>query len=297
MSAEAIASQPDSEQPEPGYLKFKQLKTGVSAIKEYARKSKLEGKPGDRKKNLLDAGDEDPFGSSRVICEVVFKNIPDNTRTFIHNITLPYHWRLQQEPEDCQVAIFVRHRRGDTEAQRIQFARDRDLDIDNTHSYYKELFAKKLDEGLRSRISRIISTKELATEFNTFQKLDRLAKTYDLFLSDKQLMMNKMNPLPRRLGRRFWVREKKVPIMVKLDASNLKDRITNALSVEPFYVLGRSATEKLQIGLLSQDEDELVKNLEAFLKKLFQFYSNKVKFIRLRTDWGIAMPLYADLIT
>lgn len=285
----------DVELPQIGYLDESQLESGVLALKKYIKKSKALKLSCAKRKNLLEAGDKDPSGLTKVIVEVVFKNIPSNSRTYIHNVFLPHHWRLKLEPEDYDIAIFVRHRRPETEAQKIQFSKDREVDIENTHSYYQELFQGKLDESIRSRISRIITTKELATEFNTFQKLDRLSKTYDLFLSDKQLMANKMNSLPRRLGRRFWVREKKVPLMVKLSARNLNERFNRVLSTEPFYVLGRSSTEKIQLGVMSQPDEELVENMKVFLKKLYDLYGDNVRFIRLRTNWGIALPLYADL--
>lgn len=283
------------DQPSPGYLDNSQLKQGIKALKDYVKKSKALKLSCSQRRNLLEAGQDDTTGMNKVIVEVVFKNIPDNSRTYIHKIVLPHHWRFRMMPEDSNMALFVRHRRPETEAQKIQFSRDRELDIDNTHSYYKDLFEEKLDGDIRSRISRIITTKELATEFNTFKKLDQLSKAYEFFLSDKQLMANKMNPVPRRLGRRFWVREKKVPIMVKLNSKNLNQCMHKALSNEPFYVRGISSTEKLQVGILSQTDQEILENLRVFLDKLFSLYRENVRFIKLKTSWGLALPLYADL--
>lgn len=277
------------------YLAPDQIKEGIVALKKYVKKrSEAKANQGKKPKNLLEAGEENSLKSSKVLVEVVFKNVPANSKTFIHTIQLPHHWRLSLGPEDYDIALFVPHRRADSEAQAIQFAKDRDLDIDNTHSYYKELFDEKLDESIRSRISRIITTKELATEFGTFQKLDRLSKTYNLFLSDKKLMANKMNSVPRRLGRRFWVREKKVPLMIKLDAKNLNERFLKALSTEPFYITGRSSTERIQIGVLSQKTHQLVENVETFLKKLHDLYGNCVRFIRFRSNSGLSLPIFAD---
>lgn len=287
-----------SEKPIPNYLTTQQIKQGLVALKKYA-KSKNENNAKEAngkkaKKDLLEDTD-DPMKSSKLIVEVVFKNIPANSKTYIHTVTLPHHWRLNLGPEDYDIAVFVPHRRANNEAQAIQFAKDRDLDIENTHSYYKDLFEEKLDESLRSRISRIITTKELATEYNTFQKIDRLSKTYDLFLSDKKLMANKMNPVPRRLGRRFWVREKKVPLMVRLDADNVNERLRKTLSMEPFYVTGRSSTERIQAGLLNQKTEHLVANVQAFLKKLYSNYGESVRFIKFRSNKGLSLPIFADL--
>jgi len=292
---EAASDETSLEKPKPGYLDRKQLKKGVLSLRKYLKTGQTFDSSNNTKKDLLEADKDDAVSSGKVIVEVVFKNIPSNSRTYVHNVILPNHWRWELEPEDYNIAVFVRHRRPETEAQKIQFSRDRDLDIDNTHSYYQDLFRDRLDDSLRSRISRIISVKELATEFNTFQRLDRLSKTYDLFLADKQLMANKMNPLPRRLGRRFWVREKKVPLMIKLDGKDLNERFQRVLSTEPFYVIGSSSTEQIQVGIMSQTNDELVGNLAAFLKKLYHLYRDNVRFIRLKTVRGIALPLYADL--
>ena len=280
--------------PNRGYLDDRQIRKAIKAIRDYMRSAKLVKRERSLTKDLLDS-DSDPCRLAPIFVEVVFKNIPANNKTYIHTVVLPHHWRLGLDPEDHEIALFVQHRRGDTEAQRIQFKKDRDLDIENTHSYYKNLFDEKLDKEIRPKIRKIISTKELATEYNSPKALDRLSKTYDLFLSDKLLMMNKMNPVPRRLGRRFWVREKKVPLMVKLDAPNLNERFRRTLSTEPFYVTGKSATEKIQIGLVSQPEADLIKNLKTFLFKLHGLYQDSVRFIRIKSDIGYPLPIYADL--
>lgn len=287
----------EPEQPKSGYLDDEKIELGLKALKDYVKNSKALKLSQDQRKSLLEAGEKDTTNLSQVYVDVVFKNIPSNSKTYIHNVIMPHHWRLKSEPVDDNIAIFVRHLKPENEAQKIQFARDRDLDIEHTHDYYKRLFEEKLDESIHSRISRIITTKELATEYPTFQKLDRLAKTYDLFLSDQQLMANKMNSLPRRLGRRFWVREKKVPLMVKLDAKNLQERFHKVLSTEPFYVLGRSATERIQVGVLNQSTNDLAENIRSFLKKLYDNYGDNIRFLKLRTNWGIALPLFADLTT
>lgn len=281
-----------SDKPAQGYLKATQIKKDLLALKKYvALQPSMEKK---KKKSLLEAGD-DSKQKAKLIAEVVFKNIPSNQKTYIHNVVLPHHWRLELEPENYNVAVFVPHKKPTTEAQKIQFDKDRDLDIEHTHEHYQKLFTEKLDEQTRARISRIITSKELATEFSTFQKIDKLSKTYDLFLGDKKLMCNKMNALPRRLGRRFWVREKKVPLIVKLNAPDLADRFKKAMSTEPFYVVGISSTEKLQLGHFGQKIDELVANVKAFLEKLYQLYGDQVRFIRLRSNSGLAFPIYADL--
>lgn len=286
-----VGVEKEIELPQPGYLDDCQLSQAILALTKYAKKNRLVKRKA--KKDLLEAGQNGQ--SSKIFVEVVFKNIPSNSKTYIHNVVLPNHWRWTLEPEEYDIAVFVRHRRADNEAQKIQFSKDRDLDIDNTHTYYQKLFEEKLEEPIRSRISRIITTKEFATEFNTFQKLDRLSKTYDLFLSDKQLMANKMNSLPRRLGRRFWVRERKVPLMVRIDANNLNDRFKKALSTEPFYILGSSSTEKMQIGVIGQSKDDLVENLSSFLMRLYELYEDDVRIISLRTEFGSRIPIYADL--
>lgn len=285
-----------NEQPDPGYLSQEQIEAGVSSLKTYILKSKAIKLSNTQRKNLLEAGEDNAISFAKVFVEVVFKNIPSNSKTYIHNVLLPNHWRVEKlKPEDYNIAVFVKHCKPKTEAEKIQFSKDRDLDIDNTHSHYQKLFEEKLDDNIRSRISRIITTKELATEFNTFQKLDRLSKTYDLFLSDKPLMANKMNSLPRRLGRRFWVREKKVPLMLNLQAKNLQDQFTRVLAIEPFYVMGVSSTESIQIGMINQSDEDLVENMKAFLDKLYNLYGDNVRFIKLRTEWGLSLPLFADL--
>lgn len=277
------------------YLDDTAIRRAVLALKKYVGLQHARQSAPAKKKDLLQAGQEAAHKSLKVIAEVVFKNIPANSKTYIHNVRLPHHWRLTLEPEDYDMAVFVPHKKAQSEAQRIQFEKDRELDIENTHAHYQNLFTIKLDESNRARISRLITSKELATEFNTFQKIDRLAKTYDLFLGDKKLMCNKMNALPRRLGRRFWVREKKVPIIIKLAAKDLNDQFNKALRTEPFYVVGNSSTERIQLGTFNQKTKEIVANLKAFLEKLHKLYGDQVRFIKLRSNSGMALPLFADL--
>jgi len=274
------------------YLNDQQIKQGLAALRQFIEKKDQQSSIERPKKDLLEAGDQKRF---YIFVEVAFKNIPEVSRTFIHAIRLPHHWRWHLEPEEENIALFVPHRRPDTEAQAIQLARDRDLDMDNTHSFYKNLLKKKLDASIYSRISKIISIKELATDYNTYQKIDRLSKAYDLFLGDKKLMFNKFNPLPRRLGRRFWVREKKVPLMVKLSAKRLNERFVRALSTEPFYITGRSATERICLGMHDMPTNELVDNIKVFLTQLSDLYGDSVRFIKFRTTEGLSLPVFADL--
>lgn len=282
------------EKPKENYLTAAKLEQGVIALKRYIKK-KAAKVADDKPKSLLEAGQDDPEGVSKVFVEVVFKDIPKNYKTYIHNIVLPFHWRQNLAAEDYNIAIFVPHKKPETEAQKIQFARDRELDIDNTHSHYKELFESRMTAANREKVSRIITSKELATEFNTYDKLDKLVKTYDLFLGDKKLMSNKFNALPRRLGRRFWVREKKVPLMIKLSAKNVNERFEKVMSTEPFYVLGRTATERIHIGATDQKTVQIVRNIQAFLNRLYNLYGDKVRFIKLRTNRGLSLPIFADL--
>lgn len=282
------------EKPANGFLNEDQIKQGVLALKKYIKKKSLTSSKNEKPKDLLEAGEKQDK-RSKLFVEVVFKVIPSNNKTYIHNVLLPHHWRKTLEPEELNVALFVPHKKPETDAEKIQFSRDRDLDLRNTHDYYKELFERKLSTTNRNKISRIITSKELATEYGTPQKLDKLVKTFDIFLADKKLMSNKFNALPRRLGRRFWVREKKVPLIVKLEAKDLDGCFDKVMNTEPFYLVGNSATEKLQIGLSDQKTKELVINIQAFLDKLYGIYSDNVRFIRLRTNEGLSVPLFADL--
>jgi hypothetical protein len=291
-------SVPVIEKPRLGYVKEEKIERAVMALKKYIkRKAAAKDATNEKPKSLLEAGE--PESSSLEKCpifvEVVFKNIPENSKTYIHNIVLPYHWRKNLAPEDYNIAIFVPHKKPETEAQKIQFARDRDLDIENTHSYYKDIFEIRLTPENRERISRIITSKELATEFNKFEKIDKLSKTYELFLADKKLMSNKFNALPRRLGRRFWVRERKLPLMIKLSARNLNERFEKVMSTEPFYVVGRSSTERIQVGMNNQKTMQIVRNIQAFLIRLYNLYGDKVRFIKLRANKGLSLPMFADL--
>lgn len=270
------------------YLSLEEITRSVQSLKDYIQKS--EAIKLNQKKDLL-ADDN----NEKVIIEVIFKNVPSNRKTYIHTINLPHHWRMILQPEDYNIAMFVKHRKPETKAEALQFERDRDLDVAHTHNYYKSLFTEKLEPRIKSKITKLISTKELATEYNNFPMLEKLSKFYDLFLADKQLMENKLNSLPRRLGRRFWVTERKIPLLINMNANNLNERFENALSTEPFYVIGRSSTEKIQVGITSQTNAQIAENIVAFLKKLNLLYGSSVRMLRLRSTYGLSLPIFADL--
>lgn len=277
------------------YTSSDQLKKGIEALKLYIVKSKALIYSSSGKKDLLSAGRGNPHENASVFIQIVFKMIPANNKTYIHDVTLPYHWRGENEPEDTTIALFVKHLKPANEIEQIQFQRDRDLDIQNTHEHYNKLLDSKLNPETRSFISKLISTKELSTEYKTFKQMDKLARVHDLFLADRKLMINKMDPLPRRLGRRFWVRERKIPLSVNLKAENLQDEFDKVFKKQQLYVTGNSSSVCMQIGLMKQSTEKLFRNLEATLTVIHEKYGDLVRFIRLRTDWGIAIPIFADL--
>lgn len=226
---------------------------------------------------LSEEADEKSLVSESVNLEIQLKKIPLNKTTFINVIgPLPHPWKY--ESADIDVCLIVK------DLNPRKSLPDRDLDLETTRTHYRSMLedAGFSQDFLTHRLV-IMPMRELLTEFKEREAKGKLAAAYNVFLADKRLMANKFSGLQTFLGKQFWSVQKRVPIPIDLsqDGTSLKEEVIRALASTSLYVTGRGSSETIEIGLMSQTEEELAANLIFALKRVAQVFGSNVSCLRL----------------
>ncbi|NWX88390.1 RL1D1 protein, partial [Nothoprocta pentlandii] len=142
---------------------------------------------------------------------------------------------------------------------------------------------------------QIISYKTLKSEYKPFEAKRRLMNRFDLFLSDARIR----RLLPSHLGKHFY-RNKKVPLSVNLQASNLAKELNKYLQGSVLPVTNKGCCYTARIGHTRMKADEIVENVmaaaEVIAKKLPKNWKN-VKILHLKTAKSIALPIFTAQIS
>ena len=217
-----------------------------------------------------------------VFIHLLLKQIPLNYSTYIHHVQLPHHWRNELNYETC---LFVK------DVNKTPLA-DRDADLEQTKNHYLDLLKNKDADDL---IKDIMPMRQLRNEFRPSPLRKKLSSEYNAFLCDKKLLRNKFTFLNRFLGKQFWIDNKKVPYMVDLDDDNLKQQIEQKLNQTSIYVSGKGPSISVCIGSLVQNNENLVANAKATLKKLKEVFGENVRELSVKTEKSMSIIFYMDL--
>lgn len=240
-------------------------------------------KVADGKKSTLN--DKKPlFEEDRnfIFLQFLLKKVPLNFSTYIHYIDLPYHWRHEINYETCFIVKDLNEKP----------LADRDADIEQTRDHYTRLLKEHSAIG---SISKILPMRQLVNEFRLPALRKKLSSQYNTFLCDRKLLRNKYSYLSRFLGKAFWIDNKKVPIMINLEETDLKSHINEKLNQTSLYVSGKGSTLTICIGSLKQETKNLAKNLIKVLEKIHELYGNNVRELAIKTERSMAILFYMDL--
>lgn len=253
------------------FVSKEKILESIQALKDFLKKSEENAKT----KKLF--GNE----TEKLLLQVEFKKIPINRTTFIHCIKIPFHWRHHCDFEAC---LFV----NDVNKQPLS---DREADLELSKEHYKTILQGKEADHL---INEILTMRELQTEFNVHEAKNKLASSFDIFLTDKKLMNNKFKFLSRFLGKQFWVAHKKVPSLLDLGSNDLKQQIENKLDETHMYVSGTGNSSSIAFGVLKQSNEELSGNLIAILNRINELFGINVRSLRIKTTNSMAITFYLD---
>lgn len=265
----------------PTYVPLTKLAQSVQVLRkleeQYNQSINIDGK-----KSLFEVDND----NNRLIrLQVEMKKILPNVSTFIHSVSLPWHWRHEIADYDTCLIVPDHNREPLT---------DRDLDLEQTKGQVFDL----LEAGSATElIKEILPTRQLRNEFRPAPLRQKLAQNFSAFLCDRKLLRNRYDFLSRFLGKAFWIDSKKVPIAIDLmvPAAKLRSNIESALNQTQIYTSGKGATVMTTVGSLGQKTERLVANLESVLIKLHEFFPRNVRTLTLKTDRSLAVTFYMDL--
>ncbi|CAH6721410.1 proteasome-interacting protein Cic1p [[Candida] jaroonii] len=154
---------------------------------------------------------------------------------------------------------------------------------------------EKIEGENISTLSKILTLKDIKTEYKPFEKKRQLYNDYDLFLVDDALL----NSMPSLLGKVFYNKgNSKVPLPIKVVSSSnpkqfsvqtFKNQLEKCLS-STFFLPPMGVNILIKFGIINKNLDnELVENLQDILKT---FNKDSLRSVMLKTSTSPALPLF-----
>jgi len=141
-------------------------------------------------------------------------------------------------------------------------------------------------------VGKIIGVNKLTKNYKSFDEKRKLCDSYELFLADDRVWPI----LPKMLGNPFY-NKKKLPVSVKIGATNLKKCMRKATNATYFF-LGNGPTSSLKVARISFSPEEIAKNVlacvEGILDAIPQRAAN-IQALSIKTNDSLALPIYNSL--
>mmetsp|Transcript_1920 Transcript_1920/g.2864 ORF Transcript_1920/g.2864 Transcript_1920/m.2864 type:complete len:309 (-) Transcript_1920:1195-2121(-) len=144
-------------------------------------------------------------------------------------------------------------------------------------------------------VQKVISLKQLRTEYNTFQSRRDLMSRYDVFLADDRIVCM----LPKTLGKIFYKGTKK-PVPVRLaqkgTALNLEKNVRTSLESTYFYLSGSCCA--MRIGRTHFTPEQICDNAVEAITTAVHFIPKRwknVQAIHMKTGKSTALPVYNQI--
>ncbi|KAK7863245.1 hypothetical protein R5R35_001455 [Gryllus longicercus] len=186
-------------------------------------------------------------------------------------VTLP-HSILPETPDVC---LFT-----------SDLQKGRRIDHTPTVEHFKELLREK---GV-TRISEVITLRQLKTEYEQYEMKRALCNSFDVFLSDAKVCGH----ISHLLGKTFYDR-KKLPVPIKLDAKNLKEHVEQALHKSSYRVHNTGSLFVLKVAHNLLTPKQIFENIMAAaksLKKKFPGGWDNVLQLMIKGAKTIPVPFY-----
>ncbi|PFH34396.1 hypothetical protein BESB_075480 [Besnoitia besnoiti] len=205
-------------------------------------------------------------GSATISLMLSLKNIPQTFRKHPVQIVLPHPLNDVSKGEG-ECCLFVK----------------------DPQRKWKDILAPEKLPGL----TRVMGISKLKKKFPTFQDKRMLCATYDMFLCDRKIA-DRLTPV---LGKPF-IQSKKLPLPVKLSASNVRPALEEALR-STYFFLPRGPCVAVKVGKANMPADRLFENAKKALEAAFAFFANDAKFrntihaVSVQATDAPALPIYS----
>ncbi|ENN71311.1 hypothetical protein D910_07493 [Dendroctonus ponderosae] len=161
------------------------------------------------------------------------------------------------------------------------------------HERHVEHYEKLLEAKGVTGIKKIMTFHEFRTEYETFELKNRLVDLYDQFLVDGKIS----GKVVHKCGSIFY-KKRKVPISIKLQATNLKSEFEKALKRTFFLLSWKSDSHAVQIGNSKMSIKSLTENVFSivqFIEKEFPGKMDNVRSLNIYAYRGSSVPIYISL--
>mmetsp|Transcript_15113 Transcript_15113/g.17119 ORF Transcript_15113/g.17119 Transcript_15113/m.17119 type:complete len:316 (+) Transcript_15113:76-1023(+) len=151
---------------------------------------------------------------------------------------------------------------------------------------------KVLEEKSVESVQKVISLKQLRTQYHTFQAKRDLLATYDVFLADDRIVCM----LPKTLGQIFYKGPKK-PVPVRLfhrnKPLNFEKRIRDSLEATYFYLRGSCCSVKIGRTCFTLDQicENALETITTAVHHIPKRWQN-VQAIHMKTGKSMSLPIY-----
>ncbi|KAF7265795.1 uncharacterized protein LOC143206905 [Rhynchophorus ferrugineus] len=163
----------------------------------------------------------------------------------------------------------------------------------NEHEQHVEHYETLLKNKGVTGIKKIMTFHELRTEYDTFELKKRLVDLYDIFLVDGRIS----GQVVRKCGSIFY-NKRKLPVPTKLQATNLKSQIENALKKVFFQMSFKGDSHMVQFGHSKMPLKALIENVYSVVEFLSNNFPGKMQNIRslyVNVHRGTSIPIYLSM--
>jgi proteasome-interacting protein CIC1 len=146
-----------------------------------------------------------------------------------------------------------------------------------------------LKEDQLKNLAQIVTVKDLKTKYKAYEARRKLLSEYDIFLTDSSIA----NMIPKLLGKIFF-ESSKFPLTIsiterkELNVDKLVKNFNKALK-SIGYRLPMGSNMSLRLGMLGQNIENLIENIQTITKFLEKF---SIRLIQIKLKDSPSLPLY-----
>ncbi|XP_017782732.1 PREDICTED: ribosomal L1 domain-containing protein 1-like [Nicrophorus vespilloides] len=162
-------------------------------------------------------------------------------------------------------------------------------DVDKTIEFYEKIF----EMHNITNIKCIMPFYTASTEYAEYENQRRLVDLYDSFLVDASIS-NQFSTMFRAV----FIKKGKMPRMVRMRASNLKDQVEKSLKMVPLKICDGRDSYLIEFGHHLMKKQEIIENLHHVVRELnivFPGGHDNIRNMYVKTPTGVSIPLYLSL--
>nr|CAD7441505.1 unnamed protein product [Timema bartmani] len=156
-----------------------------------------------------------------------------------------------------------------------------------------QYFQDRMDAQNVTGITKLITLREMKTEYSQYEQQRRLCNRFDVFLCDARIS----NRVIRHFGKHMN-NTKKAPIPIHAHSTNLKQEIEKALTKTTLTVHSKGDSYCVVAGHTHQSPKDVAENINTIVAGLFKVFPggwDNVRALYIKTNKSMPVPVYVSL--